>query len=225
MTYTLDQQRQRITEALKHTGLTFSLNDLTGGNETYVDLYCSIHNVSWKAKISNILQGNGCKFCGFDRHHLKDLLNNPAQFDSPRKFYWAKLRDRDEKIFWKYGVCKNSFKTRFPTGEMSKDGLILLDYNLQLSNSICALLVEFYILNYPPYNEFRVYKHLVMKNVGGGTECFRRHVIDGVSFETLLRSALADRVRLLEPLYEGDHNAIVDAANNIESWLVGGATN
>ncbi|WP_299020931.1 hypothetical protein [uncultured Photobacterium sp.] len=224
-TYSYEEQYQRISEVLQHCPWQFSLPNVDEGNNSRVDLFCRFHNYPFDGRIGNILQHKfGCKYCGYDRHHLKQLLlrGNLDALYSPREFYKIHLKEENGNTFFKYGVTSNGVFARYSPKNLAEDRLVIVGKpETYDTTSITALLMEAYLMSSAEYNRYRIDKSDIMKKLGGGTECFSQDVIANTDFETLSDLAWSSHKSIIAHIMLGNDDKIIKAQAIIDQYCDG----
>ena len=155
---------------------------------------CLIHgrgidwDTKWTPTIRKLREGSSCPKCGFESRMLSTLLKNTKLMDESRDLYFAKFISKNDKEFYKVGVCRNGIKTRYSNTLIRRDNLKLCNYEIIKLNSLVALLTEYWILK--KFKKYRVDMYHRMKNSHGGGECFSKNIMNNLTLEDSVLFAL-----------------------------------
>ncbi|MDK9782208.1 hypothetical protein KIT90_12535 [Vibrio sp. B172a] len=203
MTLEFEEQENRIKNALAdRPWIKYKLEHVDRGNETRIELYCTMHCYPFSAKISNVVHGKAnCKLCGNNTHHLSQIMRQSSvDFLRKRQTLYSLefVNNKTQQSWYKIGVTANNIQGRYSPKQLRMDDLSIKTVILNFQTDVfTASLTELFLLCDLRTNTYRIDKTKYMKNVGGGTECFRKSILNIDNVSTLINSAYASYEKLL----------------------------
>jgi hypothetical protein len=142
----------------------------------------------WIPTIKKLKEGLGCPKCAFESRMLSTLLKKTELMGNSRNIYFAKFKSKNIDIFYKIGVCKHGINTRYSNSLLKKDNLELCDFEIIKTNSLFALIVEYWCLK--EFKDYRVDMYHRMKHSHGGGECFSEDITKKMALKDMVSFAL-----------------------------------
>lgn len=201
---TKDEAIDNLNLFLKNKPINFiGFNGKYKYSKTECLMECDIHgkgelfDIPWYSNISKIKSGKGCPKCAIERNELSNCLKSPKQFKYNRFLYFVIFRNlNNDKVFYKIGISNNGVNKRFRESELKKDNVKILDYQAVKTNNINALIAEYWALRF--FNDKRKYMLHILKNCGGGTECFSEDITKTLSLKEIVKQSDKNFNNILE---------------------------
>lgn len=136
----------------------------------------------------HIIDSCGCPNCS-NKWKLRDLYRTP-QGDMPYQFYFVKVTHAGTNSeWWDVGVTSD-FDARYRKSDLLHDAIEMhqcLDKLFYPMTKYEAQLLEVHVLS--KFGRYRINKNDIMIRSKGGSECFSKNVLEGISIQDLLAEA------------------------------------
>ena len=216
--YTEQETINELNETFKGQYTITGFIDGFKTQKSRCEITCNIHGkgsdweTPWNPKIKDLKDGRGCPKCSNERIELNNCLQHPQQFEKQRTLYFVTFKDLTKnKLFYKVGLAtENGIHKRFKKCNLVKDNIEIIDsIEIQLSN-INALISEYWILRH--FADFRKPMFHVLKNTGGGSECFGSDISQSIPVQDMINNALKNKSTVLN-----DFELNTDIIDHIQS--------